>query len=130
MANSIDLILTGLEAEVTELITDKVDVGTANPEGKILIKSGAGTLLVEIVLANPAFAAGSGSVRSLQGTPLSGTVVADGIAALGQVVDRDETVIFEGPVTVIGGSGFIELDKVEMEIADIVTVQSLDVEYP
>jgi len=130
MANTIDLILAGLDAEITALITAKVDLGTTNPEGKVLIKSGAGTLLVEIVLANPAFAAGSGSIQTMQGAPLSGNVVADGIAALGQVVDRDETVVFEGPVTVIGGSGFIELDKVEMEIADVVTIQSLDIEYP
>jgi len=130
MAAIIDLILAGLEAEITELITDKVDLGTTNPEGKLLIRSGAGTLLVEIVLQNPAFAAGTGSARDLQGTPLSGTVVAAGTAALAQVVDRDETVVVEGPATVIGGGGFVELDKVEMEIADIVTVQSLSVEYP
>lgn len=130
MAATISLELTGLDAEVTELITDKVDAGTTNAEGKLLIRSGAGTLLVEIVLQNPAFAAGSGSVRALQGTPLSGTVVADGTAALAQVVDRDEVVVFEGPTTVIGGSGFVELDKVEMEISDIVTIQSLEVSYP
>jgi hypothetical protein len=130
MAETIDLILAGLDAEITALITDKVDLGTTNPEGKLLIRSGAATLLVEVVLANPAFTTGTGSERNLLGVPLTGTVVATGIAALAQIVDRDENVVFEGSTTVLGGGGLVELDKVEMEIADIVTVQSMVIEYP
>ncbi len=130
MSDTIVLDLAGLDAEITELITDKVDVGTANAEGILRIKSGAGTPLVDIVCQNPAFAAGVDSIRELQGVPLQGTVTADGSAATIEVLDRDENVVFSGSVTVIGGGGFVELDKVEMEIADVITMQSLDIQYP
>lgn len=130
MAATIDLILAGLEAEITALIAGKVDLGTTNAEGILRIKSGAGTPLVDIVLDNPAFAVGSGSVQDLQGTPKQGTATAAGTAALAEVLDRDENVVFSGTVTVVGGNGFIELDKVEIEISDVITVQSGDIEYP
>lgn len=130
MTATIALDLSGLDAEITELITDKVDVGTTNAQGILRIKSGAGTTLVDLDLANPAFAAGTGSERNLQGAPLSGTAVAAGTAALAEVLDRDENVVFSGPVTVSGGNGFVELDMVEIEVSDVISVQSGVVQYP
>ena len=130
MMATITLDLAGLDAEITQLITDKVDLGTANAEGILRIKSGAGTPLVDVVLANPSFATGTGSIRDLQGVPLAGTAVASGTAALAEVLDRDEIVVFSGPVTVSGGGGFIQLDKVEIETNDVITVLTGDVQYP
>jgi len=130
MAATITLDLAGLEAEITALIAGKVNLGTTNAEGILRIKSGAGTTLVDIVLNNPAFAAGAGSTQDLQATPHQGTAVADGTAATAQVLDRDEAIVFSGTVTVIGGNGFIQLDKVEMEIGDVITVQNGSIQYP
>lgn len=130
MAAIITLDLAGLEAEITELITDKVDIGTTNPEGQLRIRSGAGTILVDITLANPAFATGTGSTRDLQSVPLQGTAIASGTAATAQLLDRDENIVFSGTVTVVGGNGFIQLDKVEIETSDVITIQSGSVQYP
>ena len=130
MTQEITLVLAGLEAAITQLITDKVDLGTANAEGILRIKSGAGTPLVDVVLANPAFATGTGSIRDLLGVPLQGTATAAGTAALAEVLDRDENIVFTGITTVIGGNGFLELDKVEIEIGDVITVQNMTVQYP
>ena len=130
MTQQITLVLAGLEAEITALITDKVDAGTTNPEGILRIKSGAGTPLVDIVLANPAFAAGTGSIRDLLTVPLQGTATASGTAALAEMLDRDLGVVFTGTVSVLGGGSFLSLDKVEIEIGDVITVQSLTVQYP
>ena len=130
MAATIILALAGLEAEITALITDKVDLGSANAQGILRIKSGAGATLVDIDLANPAFATGSGSTRDLQGTPLQGTATDSGTAATAEILDRDEAVVFSGSVTVIGGGGFIQLDKVEIETSDVITIQSGTVQYP
>ena len=130
MTQQITLVLAGLEAEITALITDKVDAGTTNPEGILRIKSGAGTPLVDIVLANPAFAAGIGSIRDLLTVPLQGTATASGTAALAEMLDRDLGVVFTGTVSVLGGGSFLSLDKIEIEIGDVITVQSLTVQYP
>jgi len=130
MAATITLDLAGLTAEISKLITDKVDVGTTNLAGKLRIRSGAATLLVEVDLVDPAFVVGAGSIRTLDSTPLQGTAVANGTGATAQVLDRDENIVFSGPVTVVGGNGFIQLDKVDIEIGDVVTVLSGSIQYP
>jgi len=130
MAATITLDLAGLEAEITALIGAKVNLGTTNAEGILRIRSGAGTLLVDIVLSNPAFAAGAGSAEDLQGVPHQGTAVAAGTAATAEVLDRDEVTVFSGSVTVVGGNGFIQIDKVEIEIGDVITIQTGSFQYP
>jgi len=130
MAATITLDLAGLTAEISALITDKVDAGTTNAAGKLRILSGALVLLVEIDLINPAFIVGTGSERTLDGLPLAGTAVASGTGATAQFLDRDENVVFSGPASVVGGNGFVQLDKVEIETNDVITVLTGSIQYP
>lgn len=130
MAATIDIQLAGLKAEITALTAGKVDLGSANASGILRLVSGAGTTLVDIVLAIPAFAAGVDPIQELQGLPLAGTAVAAGTAATARVLDRDENIVFTGIVTVVGGNGFIQLDKVEIEVSDVITLQSGSFTYP
>lgn len=130
MAEPVTIVLAGLSAEISALVAGKVDLGALNTEGKILILSGASVLLVEIVLDNPAFAAGTGSDQLGAGMPKQGTAVANGTAAKAQILDCDENVVVEGTVNLIGSGSFVEIDKVEIEIGDIVTVQSAKLTGP
>jgi len=73
-------------------IVDLVDVGSANAQGMVIIKDAA-VALVECDCTNPAFGASSSGTATAAAIS-DGTAVADGTADNYDVVDRDETVIF------------------------------------
>jgi len=83
---------TAAKNAACDAIVDLVDAGSTNPEGKLVIKDGA-TTLVECEMSNPAFGAAS-SGTATAGAISDGTAVADGTADNYSVVDRDETEIW------------------------------------
>lgn len=126
----VSIVLSGLATEIAALVTGKVDLGASNAQGLCRVVSGAGVTLVEIELNTPPSFSLDGSDYIANGVPLQGTATASGTAARCEVLDRDENVVFQGPATVIGASGFAELDKIEIQIGDVVTLQSMRVSGP
>lgn len=128
--SDISIVLSGLSVDIADLVVSEVDLGSANAQGMCRVVTGAGVTLVEIDLDTPPSFSLSGSSYIAEGVPLQGTAIASGTAAKCQVLNRDEEVVFEGSATVIGAQGFAQLDKIEIEINDVITLQSMTVSGP
>ena len=99
---------------------DKLDVGTGTAGGTLKIYTGtqpatpataaSGTLLVTVVLPNPAFGSASGGSATLN-DPASVNAVASGTAGWARVADRDGNVVFDGDVTATGSGGVVTLSS-------------------
>jgi hypothetical protein len=126
----ITISLSGLSTEIAALIVGKVDLGSTNAEGICRILTGASVTIVDIPLDTPPAFSLSGDDYIANGVPAQGTAVASGTAAKAQVLDRDENVVCEGSATIIGANGFAQLDRSEIEINDVVTLQSMTVTGP
>lgn len=126
----VTLALAGLATEIVSLVAGKADLGAADASGDLQILDGLGTVLATVVLANPAFVAGAAPARTLSGVPLSVVAVAAGTAVSGRVRDRDNVVVFTGPVSLIGGAGVFQLDTVTVGVGDTIQVLSGTLTYP
>lgn len=103
---------------------DRIDSGTGTASGRIQVYTGAqpanangapsGTLLVEFVLANPAFGDAAAGVATLQGVPITAAASADGTAGWFRALDRAGGTVFDGSVTASGGGGQLELDDIDL----------------
>lgn len=108
-----------------DAITALVDLGATNAAGKFRLKTTGGTPLVDIELANPAFGASVSGVSTLNGTPLSGTAVSSGDAATFDILDRDNTVIYSGTVSLAGGGGDAVISpSLTIQVDDTVNLNS------
>lgn len=91
----------------------------------------AGTLLVTITLAAPAYgAANTSGLAALLGTPLSGTAVATGTAGNFAVETNAGANVFQGSVTATGGGGDLTLDNVSIATGQTVNISSLNYTHP
>lgn len=115
---------------VANTLVDLVDVGTANPEGAMIVKTAAAAVLVRIDFANPAFGAASAGVATLLGVPLTGIAGATGLAALFDVVNRDDTVVYSGTVGIAGSGADAIIDSTSITSADTVQLNSHTVTAP
>ena len=98
-----------------DALVDKVDAGSTNANGQVWFKDVSNNLLSKHDMADPAF-----------GDAASGTAVADtiqsangllsGAATQFSVVDKDETEVFAGTVTAVGGGGDLESDTSSTQI--------------
>lgn len=108
-----------------------IDQGTTNPNGKILIyDTGRVTLLAEIELNNPSFAAPVVGTRSMILVPdVQDTAAnATGVAAEFDIVDRDVTPVFAGSVGVTGKD--LNLNSVNLEAGVPVKMTSCNITMP
>lgn len=126
----ITLILTDLAKDVTALIVGKLDLGSLNAAGKARVTTAGGSTLCDIDLADPAFTFSAGAAYVAAGVPHSGTASGTGTAGKVQFLDKDENVVFEGMATLVGGGGPAELDKLNIESGDTVTLQSASIDHP
>jgi hypothetical protein len=95
---------TTIRNAIVDLLVDKLDLGSANAAGALVIKTSGGTTLATLNLSNPAFgAAASGAATASAIT--SGTAVAAGTMAKFELQDRDRAKICEGTITITGGGG-------------------------
>lgn len=126
---------TSLKNAAVDAAVDLVDVGTLNPEGRFRIYQGTqpaspsdaptgSTLLVEILLANPAFGSASNGQASLAGVPRSATASATGTAQWFRIVDRDGNGLMDGAVTAVGGGGELEIDNTSINSGQTVEITS------
>ena len=85
-------------------VASQVDSGTTNTGGRLRILTASDTLLVELILANPSFAAASGGSMQLNNAA-SGTPVATGTAAWAIFINRNNAEVLRSDVTASGGTG-------------------------
>ncbi len=112
-------------------VVDLVDVGSANAQGIMRIKTAqGGTTLVNINLGNPAFGDASSGTATLLGVPRTGVAVASGNAAWFDVLDCDENIIYSGTVTATGGGGDAIIDTVAIQTNDTIQLNSHTVAAP
>lgn len=128
-----------------DAVVDLVDLGSTNANGKLRIyDDGAAqpsdadnavpagsTLLIEFDLQDPAFgSAGTDGSAALQGTTLTTTSSAAGTASWFRVVDKDKNAVFDGDVSLTGGSGDIEMDNTSIESGQTVNLDSFTYTHP
>ena len=101
-----DVIGTALDADAGPG-TIKVYTGTqpTNPN-----TAASGTLLCTFTLADPSFGAASTGSKTIQGTPLATTGVADGTAGWFRAADQSGDAVMDGTVSATGGGGNLELN--------------------
>jgi hypothetical protein len=115
---------------ITNAVVDMVDQGTANANGRLMLYTANRIIqLAQIELQDPAFSASVSGVASAIGLPISDSLAdASGVAALFDVIDRDERVIFTGSV------GLADADMIvpdtEIALDDIVKIISLNYTAP
>jgi hypothetical protein len=135
---AIDLSTLGQNGAADGL-AGKINVGTTNTTGRLRIYTGTkpganntatGTLLVEIPLQNPAYAASASGTAALAGTPLSAAAVAAGVAGWFRLVNRDVAGVLDGTVTATGGGGDLTLDNTNIATGQTVSVSSLNLTEP
>lgn len=115
---------TSIRDELSATVVGHLDDG-ASP-GKIRVYTGGvgGTLLVEIVLADPAFTAPVLGVASAAGLPKEGTATVGGTADSFEVTDSDNNQSFAGTVTGLGAGGDMEISSPSVAISDVIRVNT------
>ncbi len=94
------------------------DVGTAALGGGVLLKDST-TLLVTLILSDPAFGAASVGVATMDNTPEpENTAVAAGDADVSEFVNRDGTLFMSGSAGTSGAE--VNLDNVSIAIGQTV----------
>lgn len=81
----------------------------------------SGTLLATVTLADPAFGAPASGVATLA-DPASVNGVADGTAGWARFFDSTGAVVFDGDVTVTGGSGVLRLSSLSITTGGAVDI--------
>jgi hypothetical protein len=100
----------------------RVDQGSANAAGRVVLQTAGGSDLCTINLNNPAFGAASVSgSASAAGLPVSGSPGAGGTASRYLVQNRDGTELWRGTVTISGSGG-------DMLISSTTIVEGIDVQ--
>lgn len=138
-------ITDAAQAAAADAVVDLVDGGSTNAAGRLRIyDDGAAqpsdaddavpagsTLLVEFVLANPAFGnADTTGTAALAGTPLETTADAGGTALWFRVVDLDEAAVFDGDISESGGGGDMILSNTNIDAGQTVSLDSLEYRQP
>jgi hypothetical protein len=113
-----------------DTVADRVDLGSTNPTGRLIVKTAADAVLATIPLLNPAFAAFASRTAALLGVPLSATATGTGTAAKFDVVDRNAAVVFSGSVGVAGSGADAIIDLAAITTGDTVRVTSLSLVSP
>ena len=125
-------------------VVDRIDTGTTTAEGMIRIYTGAqpadaddaatGILLVEILLANPAYgAANTSGTAALLSTPRSATAVAAGIAGWFRMITRDSATVYDGAARAAADNDTgqeLVLDNTDIAAGQTVIVTALTYTQP
>lgn len=116
--------VVGVRNSLADNVVDRVDVGTTNAAGRLVIATaGFAVIIAEIPLNNPAFGAAASGVATADVSPQpEATAIGTGTAAVFRLEDRDEAEIFQGTVTPTGGGGDMEMSSVGVTTGDAVRV--------
>lgn len=89
---------------------------------------GAQTLLAELTMSDPAFAAASGGVATANAITSDASANASGTATWFRITDSDGNAVLDGDVsTVAAGTGDLQLDTTTINAGQTVNVNSLTI---
>jgi len=141
-------ITTSVEVAIAELdaVVDRADSGTTNPSARFTIYAGAmpanaraplgdATALVTIAMGNPAFGdaadnAAASAAEALANAIADTPALATGTASFYRLVDRDETVLWQGTVTEPNQGGDMEVSAINVVTGVNIVVQSFAMRAP
>lgn len=123
-------IANAVRSAMCDAMVDSLDAGSG--AGKVKIYTTAkGTLLATLTLNDPAFGAASNGVATVDSDPaITATAVAGGNAAVGEFLDSDDNIKFEGTVTATGGGGDITIASVTIANGGTVTLTGGTITMP
>jgi hypothetical protein len=105
-----------------DLVVDRIDLGTTNPNGRLVFQTSGSVAVATLNFSNPAFgaaAAGAATANSIT----SDTNAAGGTTTKFEIRDRDNTAIILGSVGTSGSD--INLSSVNVGAGDTVSVSSM-----
>ena len=114
---------------IADLVVDKLDLGTTNPNGRLVLNTAGDAEVATLNFANPAFGAAA------TGAATAGTITDDTSATGGTptkciLTDRDNTTIVEGSVGATGSGADIILSSATIGATDTVHISSLGYTAP
>ncbi len=128
---------TATRNAAADAVVDRADVGTA--AGRLRIYTGTqpasandaatGTLLADVVLADPAFGAAANGTATLT-DPGAVTGAASGTAGWFRLLDSDLGAVFDGSVTATGGGGDLTLSNTSIAAGQTVDITGGSVTCP
>jgi hypothetical protein len=130
--------------ESGDSIVDLLDTGTLNPNGYLEVRTlptgvvrptspqaaVVGTLLAILRLSNPAF--GNFNNGQAVANPIAAdtNIAETGIAAWFRAYNRDNIAVFDGDVSLIGGSGDIQFDNISFVKGGTAVISALTAIMP
>lgn len=104
---------------------DRIDLGTTNANGKLILLTSGDVVVATHNLANPACGNAANGTATYNAIA-SDTNAVGGTIAKFKIVDRDDVdVYYGGSVTTVGGGGDLELSSLNPAPGDTVQISSL-----
>lgn len=133
--------------QVCDAVVDSVDLGSANPQGTLVIYAGTpparvdaslsgNTVLAQLAMSNPAFGAAvdvpASNLARATANAIADDTSADatGVATFFRILDRDNTPRIQGACGATGSGAELELNSVNLQAGAAVEVSSLTVSMP
>lgn len=115
--------VTAARNAMADACVDRIDLGTTDPQGDLIIMTSGEAEVSAHACTNPAFGAAASGTATASAIG-DDTSAAGGTAALFKFQDRDNGEVFRGTVTGTGGGGDIELDNVVVGVGVTVSITS------
>lgn len=115
--------------DIADLVVDKLDLGTTNPNGRLVLNTSGGVEVATLNLANPAFGAAVAGVATA-GAIADDTNATGGTTTKCILTDRDNATIIEGSVGATSSGADIELSSNVIGATDTVQISSLTYTAP
>lgn len=112
-------LATATANAAVDAIVDRIDLGTLNAAGRLVLKATA-TTIATFVFDNPAAGAASAGSAAFSGLPKVATAVASGTVNNFEVQNRDTTVVFTGTVP-----GDLTLSNPTITLGQVINLNSL-----
>lgn len=108
-----------------------LDAGTTDPNADIRIgTSGLATILAELQMSNPAMLNAIDGVADADTIEPEDSALDDGVAAHGQVRDRDNVQCWRFTVGGSGSSEDLRLSETNVSAEDVISIATFEVEFP
>ena len=116
--------VTATRNAMADAVVDRIDLGTTDANGDLMIMTSGDVEVATLAFANPAFGAAASAVATANAITKDSSATG-GTAAKFKCQDRDNGEVVRGSVTATGGGGDIELSSVTIAATDEVDITSL-----
>ncbi len=115
--------------DIADLVVDKLDVGTTNPSGRLVLNTSGDVEVATLPFSATAFGAAAAGVATANAITDDSSATG-GVAAKCILTDRDNTTIINGSVGATGSGEDIELSSTTIGATDTVSMSSLTYTAP